>query len=41
MQEAFDNDFVVIPCANGQGEMSEQNEVFEKILAVVQNRLKV
>lgn len=41
MQESFDNDFVVIPCANGQGEMSEQNEVFEKILAVVQNRLKV
>lgn len=41
MQESFDRDFVVIPCGNEQGEMSLQEEVSQKILKVVQNRLKI
>lgn len=40
-QEKIDPSFVVIPCSNEHGVMGEQNEIFQKLLPVVNKRIGI
>jgi dTMP kinase len=37
-QEKYDSNFVVIPCANPNGVMGEQQEIFSKIISTIESR---
>jgi dTMP kinase len=37
-QVNYDQDFVVIPCSNDNGEMGEQHQIFDKILSIIIER---